>query len=190
MGVRHLHHVQRVGDGADGGAKDGAGEEAGDEEDGDLALVKLVLLVERVDVRALQPVAGCGAPQRSVALVRARVGPGPGHGWWGTHHEQEDGQVQPLESLEGGGAVGGAFRRLALRVARSCRGRDRLALPAALQVAQQRADRAQHAERHHEDHSRGLLGLGTQRGDEVKGKDEGWALSGRARVENGIPRVE
>ena len=76
--MRLLHHVQRVGDGADGGAKDGAGEEAGDEEDGDLALVKLVLLIERVDVRALQPVPGCGAPQRSVALVRAGVGPGHG----------------------------------------------------------------------------------------------------------------
>ena len=102
--------VQGVGNSADERAKDGAGEEASNEQDGDLRLIKVVLLVERVHVRALQPVAGCIARRvRRRRLPSGRAGRGQrparstahrqccaAH----THHEQVDGQIDHLEALE------------------------------------------------------------------------------------------
>jgi hypothetical protein len=61
-----------VGEGADDGAEDHGRAKARDEQAADVPAVKAVVLVERVHVRALQPVARCARTLRSARARRRR----------------------------------------------------------------------------------------------------------------------
>ena len=66
-----------VGEGAHDGAEDHGGAEARDEQAADVAPVKAIVLVQRVNVGALQPVAGCmaGAVQDQECLSSSAACP-------------------------------------------------------------------------------------------------------------------
>ena len=60
-------HARLVSKGANDGAEDHGGAKAGDEEAANVAAVKAVVLVERIDIGALKPVAGCAHAKRVVS---------------------------------------------------------------------------------------------------------------------------